>query len=120
MTMLAGEALVVEDDMIIAMEAEHLLREAGFADCHVAGSVRRALALLAERDIAFALLDIDLGGETSEEVAAALQARSTPFVFASGYGEYPEFRDSFGDVPIVAKPYVGEDISAALARIAVG
>lgn len=115
---LDGDAMVVEDNMIIAMEAEDILRDMGCGDCHVAGSVKHALTILADQDIAFALLDIDLGTETSEEIAAALQARGTPFVFASGYGEYPNFSGRFRDVPIVAKPYSREDISAAILRLA--
>ncbi|HEY0957639.1 MAG TPA: HWE histidine kinase domain-containing protein [Novosphingobium sp.] len=117
MAALSGNALVVEDNMIIAMEAEDILREMGCDDCHVAGSVKNALAILADQEIAFALLDIDLGTETSEEIADALQSRGIPFVFASGYGEYPEFGDSFRTIPIVAKPYSRDDISAAIVRM---
>lgn len=116
---LAGDALVVEDNMIIAMEAEDILREMGADECHVAGSVKGALAIIESNSLSFALLDIDLGQETSEEVAAALQARGTPFVFASGYGDYPEFEGNFSDVPIVAKPYTKEDIGKAMGRLGV-
>lgn len=116
---LAGDALVVEDNMIIAMEAEDILREMGCADCHVAGSVKGALAIVEGKELSFALLDIDLGQETSEAVAAALRANGTPFVFASGYGDYPEFQGDFSQVPIVAKPYTKEDIGNAIGRLRV-
>jgi CheY-like chemotaxis protein len=113
----AGAALVVEDNMIIAMEAEELLRDMGFADCHICGSVRGALDLIAVHAIGFALLDIDLGDETSEEVAAALRASGTPFLFASGYDDFPELAPHLADVPVVTKPYTAGDIAEAIARL---
>ena len=110
-------ALVVEDNMIIAMEAEELLRELGYDDCHVCGSVSSALRIIADRPISVALLDIDLGGETCEEIAMALQARGTPFIFASGYDGFPQLAEDLASVPVVTKPYTGSDIAAAIARL---
>ncbi len=103
--------------MIIAMEAEEILRELGYADCHVCGSVRGAMQILADNSISFALLDIDLGDETSEEIAAALQAKGTPFLFASGYNEFPEIAEALASVPVVTKPYTSGDIAAAIAAL---
>jgi CheY-like chemotaxis protein len=113
-----GSALVVEDNMIIAMEAEEILRELGYASCHVCGTVRGAMQIIADNPISFAMLDIDLGNETSEEIAATLHARGTPFIFASGYNEFPEIAGSLAGVPVVTKPYTGGDIAAAIARLA--
>ena len=107
-------ALVVEDNMIIAMEAEEILRDLGYADCHVCGSVRGALQIIADHPISFALLDIDLGDETSEEIAAALRASGTPFIFASGYDEFPALAPELASAPVVGKPYIGSDIAAAI------
>jgi CheY-like chemotaxis protein len=112
-----GSALVVEDNMIIAMEAEEILRELGFADCHVCGSVRGALQVIADQTIAFAVLDIDLGEETCEDIAHALRAAGTPFIFASGYDEFPEFGPDLASTPVVTKPYTGSDIAAAMAGL---
>lgn len=110
-------ALVVEDNMIIAMEAEEILRDLGYGDCHVCGSVRGALQIMADHPIAFALLDIDLGNETSEEVAASLRANGTPFIFASGYDEFPALAQDLTSVPVVTKPYTSKDIAAAMAGL---
>lgn len=103
--------------MIIAMEAEEILRELGFAECHVCGSVRSALQLIADNAIGFALLDIDLGEETSEPIAAALQANGTPFLFASGYDDFPTVAGELTAVPVITKPYTGSDIAAAIAAL---
>lgn len=107
-------ALVVEDNMLIAMEAEEILRDLGYDDCHVCGSVKSALRLIDEHPITFALLDINLGSETSEEVAATLMARGTPFIFASGYNDYPELAQDLTDVPVVTKPYTAGDVATVI------
>lgn len=103
--------------MLIAMEAEEILRDLGYADCHVCGSVRGALQIIAEKPITFALLDMDLGDETSEEVASVLQAKGTPFIFASGYDDFPELAEELASTPVVSKPYTGSDIAAAIAGL---
>jgi DNA-binding response OmpR family regulator len=114
---ISGSALVVEDNMIIAMEAEELLRELGYDDCHICSTVRRAEQIIADHPISFALLDIDLGEETSEPIAVALRGRGTPFIFASGYDDFPELDEELARVPVVTKPYTGDDIAAAIAAL---
>lgn len=114
MTVTARTALVVEDNMLIAMEAEEMLRDLGYADCHICGSVRGAMQILADHPINFALLDMDLGGETSEEIATSLLAKGTPFIFASGYDDFPTLAAELTRVPVVAKPYTERDIANAI------
>jgi CheY-like chemotaxis protein len=110
-------ALVVEDNMIIAMEAEEILRDLGYDDCHVCSSVKSALQILADNPVSFALLDMNLGNETSEAIASALLASGTPFIFASGYDDFPELAHELTTAPVVTKPYTGSDIAAAIARL---
>jgi CheY-like chemotaxis protein len=114
MTATPRTALVVEDNMLIAMEAEEILQDLGYADCHVCGSVRSALQIIGDHPISFALLDIDLGDESSAAIAARLKADGVPFVFASGYDEFPELGADLDEVPVVTKPYTGNDIAKAL------
>ena len=105
--------------MIIAMEAEEILRDLGYADCHVCSSVRSAMQIIADNPITFALLDMDLGNETSEDIAESLLASGTPFIFASGYDEFPDLAEALTRVPVVAKPYTGSDIAAAIAGLGI-
>lgn len=109
-----GLALVLEDNLLIAMDAEDQLRDLGFAECMAAAGVARALELVATHDFAFALLDINLGDESSAAVAEALRARGVPFVLASGYGEDGATDPRFAGVPVIAKPYTAAEIGAAL------
>jgi light-regulated signal transduction histidine kinase (bacteriophytochrome) len=97
--------LLVEDSMIIALEAEDLLRGAGARDVATASSAARALAIIEQGDIELALLDINLGRETSAAIADALLARGVPFVFATGYGEGGPLAGRYPGVPVLNKPY---------------
>ena len=113
-----GTALIVEVNILIAMAAEDLLRSLGFGDCHIVASVGAARARIAEGDISFAMLDINLGDETSEELAMELRALAVPFIFATGFGECGDDAETFAGVPMVVKPYSETDLRDALEKLA--
>ncbi|EIZ80655.1 response regulator receiver modulated GAF sensor protein [Novosphingobium sp. Rr 2-17] len=112
----SGAALIVEDNILIAMEAEDLLQGYGFSDCRVTGTVDGAMDVLRKADVSFALLDVNLGNETSEPIAMALRERGIPFIFASGYGDRDVQGGPFKDVPAVTKPYDESDVRFAIGR----
>lgn len=101
----AGAALLVEDNVIIAMEAEQMLTELGFETVVTTSSVAGANSAIEANEFAFALLDINLGGETSMPVADRLLRKGVPYLFASGYGEGADLPDAHRQVPVVTKPY---------------
>lgn len=111
---LSGQALVLEDNLIIAMDAEDMLGSLGATEVFVAANVREALAILEEHSIQFALLDVNLGSETSEPVAEVLHARGIHFAFATGYGDSIDLAKRYSSVPVVKKPYDVASIEAAL------
>jgi light-regulated signal transduction histidine kinase (bacteriophytochrome)/CheY-like chemotaxis protein len=112
-----GCAMIVEDNVIIAMEAEDVLHDLGFGDCQIVGSVRAARELIEQHPVSFAMLDVNLGKETSEEIADLLLERRVPFIFASGYGDRAFTTSRFEGVPVITKPYTERDIRAAIARL---
>ena len=112
----SGAALIVEDNVIIAMETEDILRGFGFQDCRITGSVASALELIESSAVTFAMLDVNLGQDTSEPVAAELEKRNIPFIFASGYGEAPLRSGQFKTIPAVTKPYNERDVRTAIGR----
>ncbi len=78
--------LVVEDEFLIAMELDFMLKTAGYQVLGPVPDVGAALGLLrAERPDA-AVLDVNLAGEWVTPVAEVLRAMSVPFVLSSGYG----------------------------------
>lgn len=114
---LSGAALVVEDNLIIALDAERLLKELGAETVHVASNVGTALSAIAEQPFRFALLDVELGSATSTRVAAELRQRGIPFVFATGYGETKGLTAEFPGVPVLQKPYDKDAVMRAIAKI---
>ena len=113
---LSGRVLLVEDNLLIAMDAEDQLRRMGAKEVDVASSVQAALRLLEHAPPQIALLDVNLGRESSFPVADALVARGIPFVFATGYGEANAFPDRFRNTEVVGKPYTVTEMRQALQR----
>jgi len=117
-TLLAGRTvLLLEDNMIVALEAEDTLFELGAKAVWAASTLREADAIFAREPIDLAMLDINIGLETSIELAARLTARGVPFIFASGYGDDVRLAEGQVAVPIVRKPYDGEHIRRAMATV---
>jgi DNA-binding NarL/FixJ family response regulator len=107
--------MIVEDEMLVAMELESLLAEQGCAVVGPAPTADRALALLDEGLPDAAILDVNLNGHTAVPVASALSARGVPFLLATGYSQslQPELKDA----PRVDKPVNHEQLVRALARL---
>jgi CheY-like chemotaxis protein len=117
MTRLTGRrVLVVEDEALVAMLVEDALLDAGASVIGPAATVAEALALLERETPEAAVLDLNLAGETSTPVADALAARGVPFVVATGYGA-DGLPPGHAAVPVLAKPYDPDDLTAALSRL---
>ncbi|QKK20442.1 response regulator [Rhizobium indicum] len=75
--------LVVEDEVLIAMELKAALIDEGFRVLGPAASVDHALDLVSEERPHAAVLDFNLVGEKVTPVALQLKALGVPFVLAS-------------------------------------
>ncbi len=109
-----GKVLLVEDSIIIALDTEENLRRLGVGDVRVEGSVSGALAAIAEATPDFAILDFNLGDESSEPVAAALRQQGVPFVLATGYAETCSVVHTLGAEAVLRKPYGRAEIERLL------
>ena len=107
--------LIVEDALLLALELEAGLQEAGAIVAGSAADVDEALGML-DRPIDAAVLDANLNGASVLPVAQALAARGIPFVFATGYGDN-RFNPAGFDAPVIRKPYDVTQVTAALAEI---
>jgi CheY-like chemotaxis protein len=97
--------IVVEDEALVALMMEDLLSDLGCEVVASFGGVDQAMEWLDGQAEApeGALLDVNLGGQLVYPLAAALQARHTPFAFATGYGNLkPDAR--FANVAVLTKP----------------
>lgn len=101
---LAGrKILVVEDEGLVALYNADLLEGWSCSVMGPVGSVAAALALIEAEVPDAALLDVDLGGETSEPVAAALIEKARPFVVTTAYSAR-HLRETLGKAPLLSKP----------------
>ena len=107
--------LVVEDELIIGLDIARQLDGAGFEVLGPATSVETALRFVAEPGCDVAVLNVHLGGETSEPVARELRACSKPFVVVSG-DSTDSLSSSFNGAIVLTKPLPITDILAAVRR----
>ncbi len=109
--------LIVEDQMLIALDLEAMLGDEGLSRVSTTNSVKQAMAQIEASPPDVAILDINLGSTNSFAVAEELRKRGTPFLFATGYGEGAELPEVFTGVQIVRKPYSRSAIVAALSLL---
>jgi len=109
-----NDVLVIEDNLIIALDTEDMLRKAGVKTVRVASGVGEALRLIEQQLPEFSLLDVNLGEETSFEIAEKLAERASPFAFTSGYGEPVAFPEKFSHIQRLRKPYSFNSLRALL------
>lgn len=102
--------LVVEDEFVIADATAEVLRDLGATVIGPAGRLAQGLALAGSERIDIAVLDINLHGDRSDQIAETLRARGIPFVLTTGYGA----ADS--DAQRLDKPYSEGDLLAALVQ----
>lgn len=109
-----GNVLIVEDDPIIALDVEDTVLGFGVKSVRTAGTVVKALELIAERAPDFALLDVGLVREKSFAIAERLDALKIPFVFITGYGADVRLPTALANKPRLPKPYSTDALKALL------
>ena len=102
--------------MIILMMIEDMLADLGCESVTAAATVDQALALIDTQTFDAAMLDLNLNGNKSLPVAAALAARNMPFFFTTGYGGL-DMRDGYRDRPLLKKPFQYEELLEIFARL---
>jgi DNA-binding NtrC family response regulator len=108
--------LVVDDEMIIALDIECMLREAGAVVIGPACDVAEGLALARGESLSVAVLDVRLGAGTVEPLAEALFDRGVPFVFYSGQVLSEACFTRWPKAAFVAKPSPSRVLTEAIRR----
>jgi two-component SAPR family response regulator len=109
--------MIVEDEMLLAMELESEVEMAGHRVVGMAVSQIQAQEYLRENRPDFAFVDIHLqDGPTGVDVGRDLAAAGIPFVFVSG--NIKRIPDDFaGALGAIEKPYTVNGMKNALAYI---
>ncbi len=101
---LNGRCLVLEDNVLIAMDLEAQLFELGAGAVDLATTAAHALALIAAHRHEFALLDVNLGGGTSIAVAERLHRLGVPMAFLTGDAGFHLDTPGLDRMPVLLKP----------------
>jgi light-regulated signal transduction histidine kinase (bacteriophytochrome) len=109
--------LLVEDNLLIALEAEEMLTDLGARLVVSASTLRAAEEAVLAHEFGFAMLDISVGGATSFDLARRLRAAGTPYIFASGYGDQVAFDSDHNASVIVQKPYERDHLRRAIQMV---
>jgi PAS domain S-box-containing protein len=110
--------LIVEDDALLAMSVDDMLREAGADIVGPAATLDSAGQLVAEDHLSAAILDIRLNGDEVWPVARLLTQRRVPFVFYTGHFDSTSLPAEWAARPILTKPARPTQIVGALADLA--
>lgn len=107
--------LIVEDEALVAMMLEDVVADLGHQVVATAGQLTNALECARTLEIDLAILDLNLNGQRTHELAPILAARGVPFVFATGYGA-AGVDPAWSHVPVLQKPFQPRELEAAIAR----
>lgn len=106
--------LLLEDNLIVALETEDLLRQLGATSVEAVSSIEAAREVVARSAVGFAVLDIHVGNETSYDFAGLCARHNISFIFASGYDSSVALDETFSEIAVVRKPYQLDDVAAAV------
>ena len=105
--------MIVEDEFIIADEIAAIVAGAGHVVLGPMASVDEATAMLAKQRPDFAIIDANLRGQSSSQLARQLSQMNIPFCICTGY-RLDDLRSTFGEVVIIQKPVKTRSLLAAL------
>jgi DNA-binding response OmpR family regulator len=109
--------LLVEDEPLIAINGDDILRAMGVNDVVCVRSVSEGMTALDSQQFHAAFLDLRLGQDTSIPLAQRLASMNVPFGFLTGFQDNaipPEFRDR----PVVVKPFTSAQLGDLLLNLA--
>jgi len=111
--------LVAEDAFLLVTLLQDLFDSLGWE--MIGPATRLVDALQFARDEIFdaALLDVNLDGTMSWEVARVLEERGIPFVFGTGYSVSAILPEHFAGIPVIAKPYQLSELQQVIERVIV-
>lgn len=97
---------------MLALDLEEVLVDAGLKIADIAGTIEKALALIASGACDAAILDANLAGASASPLASALTARGLPFIVLSGYSS-EQLPGAFPGALLLQKPcHLAQLISA--------
>jgi len=113
-------ALVVEDDLVIALLAESMLQQLGCSHVITVGTADDALRQLRQQSIGLVLLDVNLGDHSSEPVAQRLIELGIPTIVTTGYSDTDSVPEPLRRLRRLCKPYTKTELALLIPRVMAG
>ena len=107
--------MILDDEAIIALDLAGILQDLGHSVVSMVTRVAGGMEFARYGGLDMAILDINVHGVASFPLAAILQDRGIPVIFASGYGE-TGLIDGFRDALVLTKPYGVDHLSLVVAK----
>ena len=104
--------LIVEDDPFIAMDLQDTFEEAGYQVLGPVAAVGPGLKIIRETKPDVAMLDYNLGQETSIPLADELEDIAVPYLFLSGQVDRVFSAHSLMRHKVITKPFNAERLIA--------
>ena len=111
----ATDVLIIEDEPIIAMDIEELVRNCGHRVVGVAATEQQAVDIARRTRPGLILADINLGigGDGKTAVARIVESHYAPVIFVTAYPERLLTGESFEPAFVITKPF--EPLTLAVA-----
>jgi DNA-binding response OmpR family regulator len=107
--------LIIEDEPLIGLLMEQMIREIGYRVSGIAHTMAMARQEFAKRNFDGVLLDISIRGRHRPEIADFLLDIGVPFAFVTGYDYLVEPRHQ--TVPVLEKPFTPGQLRALLEKL---
>ena len=107
--------LIVEDELFIALLIEETVRLMGCRVSAIADSISKANLELSKRNYDGVLLDLNIGGRYSTELADRIIKAKRPLGFITGYDYLLEPRHAH--IPVLQKPFRPAQLNALLKQL---
>jgi light-regulated signal transduction histidine kinase (bacteriophytochrome)/CheY-like chemotaxis protein len=111
--------LVAEDAFLLVTLLQDLFDALGWEMIGPATRLVDALQLARHETFDAALLDVNLDGTMSWQVAIDLKERGIPFVFGTGYNVSAVLPESLAGTPVIGKPYRLTELQQVIQRVIV-
>ena len=115
-----ARVLLLEDEFLVALDAEQMLKELGARQVETAATLSEAEERARQGHFDVALLDVNINGQMSFGLAEALRNRGVPVVFATGYELKNRAIPGLDVALCVSKPYTSERLCQVLCAALVG
>jgi CheY-like chemotaxis protein len=108
-----GTVLILEDEVLVSAMIEDLVLDLGAERAIVCNTLEQARQAVEGQGVQWAILDVLIGRQDSGEIADALAARGTPFLFASASG-LETIGERHRHRPLLSKPFSNEQLRASV------